>query len=131
MTVQHKPGYQAYQKNKYETASPHRLILMLYDGALTNINRAKQALDANKRVDAHRFILKSQEIVLELMACLNMEQGDEIARNLRELYFYCVNQLVKANIQKKKEDLLEVEEILRDLRTTWDQIGKEVSHGRV
>jgi len=128
VTVQQKPGYLAYQKNKYETASPHRLILMLYDGALTNLNRAKQALDSNNRPDAHRFILKSQEIVMELMACLNMEQGDEIAKNLRELYFYSVNQLVKANISKNKEDLLEVEEILRDLRNTWDQIGKEVGN---
>jgi flagellar protein FliS len=131
VTVQHKPGYQAYQKNKYETASPHRLILMLYDGALTNLNRAKQAIDLNNRPDAHRFIQKSQEIVLELMACLNMEQGDEIAKNLREIYFYSVNQLVKANIRKKKEDLLEVESILRDLRNTWDQIGKEGSNGAV
>lgn len=129
MSVQYNPGYQAYQKNKYETASPHRLILMLYDGAITNINRAKHALDSNNRADAHRFILKSQEIVLELMACLNIEIGDEIARNLRELYFYSVNQLIKANIRKNKEELLEVESILRDLRDTWDRIGKEVGNG--
>jgi flagellar protein FliS len=129
VTVQQKPGYLAYQKNKYETASPHRLILMLYDGALTNLNRAAQALDSNNRADAHRFIQKAQEIVMELMACLNMEHGDEIAKNLREIYFYVVNQLVQANIHKRKDELLEVQTIVRDLRDTWGQIGKEVGNG--
>ncbi|QMV41676.1 flagellar export chaperone FliS [Cohnella cholangitidis] len=129
MTVQHKPGYQAYQKNKYETASPHRLILMLYDGALTNINRAKNALDSDQRAEAHKFIQKAQAIVLELMACLNEEQGDVIAKNLKEIYFYLVNQLTQANIHKKKDQLLEVETILGDLRQTWDQLGKEVGNG--
>lgn len=129
MTVQHMPGYQTYQKNKYETASPHRLILMLYDGALTNINRAKQALDSSQRADAHKFIQKAQAIVFELMACLNEEQGDIIAKNLKEIYFYLVNQLTQANIHKNKELLVESETILRDLRQTWDQLGKEVANG--
>src|SRR5690606_12231439 len=104
-----RSGYQVYQKNKYETASPHKLILLLYDGALSNITRAKQALDANQKVEANRHILKSQEIINELLACLNEEQGGEIAQNLKDLYFYMVRRLVQANIRKQKDPLIEVE----------------------
>ena len=131
MAVQQRSGYQAYQKNKYETASPHRLILMLYDGAIANITRGKQAINSGNRADAHNFIKKAQDIVLELMACLNMEQGDIIAKNLREIYYYLVNQLTIANIRKKTELLDEPEAMLRQLRETWEQIGKEVSNGNL
>jgi flagellar protein FliS len=129
VNVQTRTGYQAYQKNKYETASPHKLILMLYDGALSNINRARQALKAGQRAEAHKFIQKSQNIVFELLACLNEEQGDEIARNLKEIYLYLVRLLMQANIQKKPEQLEEPETILKQLRQTWEQIGKEVGNG--
>ncbi|WP_422614978.1 flagellar export chaperone FliS [Cohnella caldifontis] len=126
-----QPGYQAYQKNKYETASPHRLILMLYDGALSNLNRARIALNGNQRQEAHRYIQKTQDILFELLACLNEEQGGVIAQNLKELYFYMIKQLVQANIQKKADLLDESESILRQLRGAWEQIGKEISHGAV
>jgi flagellar protein FliS len=102
---------------------------MLYDGAITNINRAKQAIDSSQRADAHKFIQKAQAIVFELMACLNEEQGDIIAKNLKEIYFYLINQLTQANIHKKKELLLEPETILGQLRQTWEQMGKEVANG--
>lgn len=131
MNLQQRPGYQAYQKNKYETASPHRLILMLYDGALANLNRARQALDDNRKQEAHRYIQKSQDILFELLACLNEEQGDVIAQNLKQLYLYMINQLARANIRKNAEMLGESETLLRQLREAWDQIGKEVGHGVV
>ena len=129
MNTLSQTGYLAYQKNKFETASPHKLILMLYDGALSNMARANQALDANRREDASRHIRKCQDILFELIACLNEEQGGEIARNLKRLYLYMIDQLVQANIYQRKEPLLETEALLRQLRDAWDQIGKEVGLG--
>jgi flagellar protein FliS len=131
MNIQQRPGYHAYQKNKYETASPHRLILMLYDGALANLNRARQALDSGQKQQAHQYIQKAQDIVFELLACLNEEQGGEIAQNLKRLYLYVIEQLVRANIRKKSDMLTEAEDILRQLRGAWEQIGKEVGYGAV
>lgn len=131
MNLQQRPGYQAYQKNKYETASPHRLILMLYDGALANLNRARLALNDNRKQEAHRYIQKSQDILFELLACINEEQGDVIAQNLKQLYLYMIDQLTKANIRKNAEMLGEPETLLRQLREAWGQIGKEVGHGVV
>jgi len=131
VSVQSRPGYQAYQKNKYETASPHRLIMMLYDGALINISRARQALGAGQRAEAHKFIQKAQDIVFELLACLNEEQGESIAKNLKEIYLYLVRLLMQANIRKNPEQLEEPEVILKQIRQSWEQIGKEVGNGAI
>lgn len=130
MALPNYSGYQAYQKNKYETASPHKLILMLYDGVLSNLHHASSALDNKDHAAAHTHILKAQEIVSELLACLNLEQGGEIAQNLKQLYLYFINQLVQANIRKDKTLLNEVEGRIRELRSAWLEIGKEVGLGQ-
>jgi len=122
-------GYQAYQRNKYETASPHKLILMLYDGALSNIAKTRQALEENRRLEAGRYNRKAQDILFELIACLNEEQGGEIAQNLKKLYLYMIDRLGQANIRSLEEPLLETESLLRQLREAWEQIGKEVGLG--
>lgn len=129
MNAQSRMGYQAYQKNKYETASPHKLILMLYDAGLTNIGRARQALAAKNLAEANRFMKKTQEIVFELLSCLNEEQGESIAKNMKEIYLYLIRLLTEANVRKNADLLNEPEEILKQLRDTWEQIGKEVGNG--
>jgi len=122
-------GYQAYQKNKYETASPHRLILMLYDGALANLQHAANAMESGNQAAARTHILKTQDILSELLACLNPEQGGEIAQNLKQLYLYAINRLVQANLRKDRSLLDEVAGYVRQLRSAWAEIGKEVSLG--
>lgn len=129
MNAQSRMGYQAYQKNKYETASPHKLILMLYDAGLTNIGRARAALAAKNMAEANRFMKKTQEIVFELLSCLNEEQGESIAKNMKEIYLYLIRLLTEANVRKDAELLNEPEGILKQFRDTWDQIGKEVGNG--
>ncbi|MGG1312915.1 MULTISPECIES: flagellar export chaperone FliS [Cohnella] len=122
-------GYQAYRKNKYETASPHRLIQMLYEGAIQNLNAALAALDKSDLSQAHQRIMRAQDIVSELLSSLNEQQGGTIASNLKSLYLYMLNRLVQANVKKQKEPLAEVADLLRELKSAWDQIGREVSVG--
>jgi flagellar protein FliS len=129
MNVPNRSNYQIYQKNMYETASPHKLISLLYGAAVTNIQRSAKAYEESRWEDASRFNLKAQDIVCELMACLNEEQGGEIATNLKQLYFYCLNQLAQANIHKDCSMLQEVEQILESLKQAWQEIGKDVSIG--
>jgi len=129
VNAQSRMGYQAYQKNKYETASPHKLILMLYDAGLTNIGRARQALAVRNLAEANRFMKKTQEIVFELLSCLNEDQGESIAKNMKEIYLYLIKLLTEANVRKNAELLNEPEEILRQFRDAWEQIGKEVGNG--
>lgn len=129
MDLPNRSGYQAYQKNKYETASPHRLILMLYDGALANLRHAVNALEKSDANTAHSHMLKTQDILSELLSCLNVEQGGIIAQNMRQLYLYAINRLVQANVRKDHSILEEVEGYIRDLRSAWVEIGKEVGLG--
>lgn len=117
-------GYQAYQKNKYQTASPHRLTLMLYNGAIQFAGQAEVAIQQNNIVDTNTYIQKTQDIIYELISSLNMKEGGEIARNLRQLYFYMVNKLIEANIKKRVDFIKEVIDLLNELREAWDQIGK-------
>ena len=129
MAMTNFSGYQAYKKNKYETASPHKLILMLYDGALTNLHLAADALDKQDHISAHGFLIKSQEILSELLSCLNTDQGGQIAENLKQIYLYSINQLAKANVQKDRALVDEVEGCISELRSAWAAIGKEVGLG--
>lgn len=117
-------GYQAYQKNKYQTASPHRLTLMLYNGAIQFAGQAKVAIQQNNIVDTNTYIQKTQDIIYELISSLNMKEGGEIAQNLRQLYFYMINKLIDANIKKRVDFIEEVIGLLNELREAWDQIGK-------
>ncbi|WP_088548165.1 flagellar export chaperone FliS [Paenibacillus aquistagni] len=122
-------GYQAYQKNKYETASPHRLILMLYHGAIRFVKQAKNSLDAGDTEQGHQHLLKAQDIVYELISSLNEQQGGEIASNLKNLYLYMIDQMMQANMKKNSESLTIVLEMLESIKEAWEQIGKELNTG--
>ncbi|URN96097.1 MAG: flagellar export chaperone FliS [Candidatus Pristimantibacillus lignocellulolyticus] len=119
-------GYQAYQKNKYETASPHRLITMLYDGAIRFMNQSIANVQAQDIEATNLSLSRAQEIVNELIACLNFEEGNDIAVNLNNLYRYVIDLLIKANIQKSIEPINEAISIIKEIREAWMAIGKEV-----
>lgn len=122
-------GYQTYQKNKYETASPHRLIAMLYTGALKNVKQAIVALEEGDNRTAHQCLLKAQDIICELLSSLNEKEGGEIASNLKKLYLYMMEQLVQANMSKKADSLHQVVEMLVSISDAWNEIGKEMATG--
>ncbi|MNO78365.1 Flagellar protein FliS [compost metagenome] len=124
MTSPNLAGYQAYQKNKYQTASPHRLTLMLYQGAIQFATKAQGAIRDHDIAETNRYVQKTQDIVYELMSSLDMKQGGEIARNLRNLYMYMVNRLIEGNIRKSEESIVEVIQMLEELKSAWEEIGK-------
>lgn len=117
-------GYQAYQKNKYQTASPHRLTLMLYSGAIQFAGKAREAMLANSISDTNLYLQKSQDIIYELLSSLNVKEGGELAANLKNLYFYMIDRLIASNIHKKISGIDEVVNMLEELKSAWEQIGK-------
>lgn len=113
--------YAHYKRMQVETASQGRLIIMLYDGALKNLRSAQTSI-ANKKVnEAHTHLMKTQEIIRELNITLNMNAG-EVASNLRNLYLYMNECLVKANIAKDNTKVEEVIELLSTLKEAWDTV---------
>src|SRR5690554_3508133 len=115
--------YQKYQQNMVETVTPPQLVLMLYNGAIRFLKQAQVSLDKQQLESCHNNILRTQDIITELMTTLDLSQG-QIAKNLYQLYDYMFSRLVAANMQKDAQPLLEVEQLLSELRDTWTEAIK-------
>jgi len=92
-----------YQSDAIATAGPAQLVLMLFDGALASLLRARTALvEAGPDVleVSHKELQRCQDIVWELRMSLDRERGGAIAANLGSLYDYCLTQLVQANVRQ-------------------------------
>lgn len=123
-------GVGAYAKVGLETgvaaASPHKLIVMLYDGALAAIKSAATHMAAGHIVEKGAAISKALDIINNgLRASLDKKAGGEIASNLDSLYVYMTERLLTANLQNKTSLLDEVQTLLVDLRDAWNQIGEK------
>ncbi|MBU0599331.1 flagellar export chaperone FliS [bacterium] len=116
--------YESYRQTRISTASQGQLILMLYDGAVKFLNLANEAIPKKEFMTANTNIIKSQNIITELMVSLNMEVG-EIAKNLYSLYDYMNRRLIQANIKKDPKIINEVKGMLLELREVWDQAIKK------
>lgn len=119
-----------YRQAHIETATPERLIVMLYDGAVKYLNFALQTLNQDDREGVHRNLLKAQAIILELMAVLDMDLGGELAVNLHNLYDYMYRQLVQANLEQQPQKIEEVLKLLAPLRSAWDEAADMVTQMR-
>lgn len=115
------PYLKEYKKNQIETATPEQVLILLYDGAIQYLNRAKVALEQSNAEQYHSNILGCQKILLEFMNTLDMTQGGSLAQNLYRLYDYLHHTLVKAGINKSVESIDEVLKHLTGLRETWQK----------
>lgn len=118
-----RPGAAAYQQTAVHggvaAADPHRLVLMLMDGALERLAAAKGAIANGSMETKARMIQRTMAIVDELRSSLNLGAGGEIATNLDALYDYFGRQLVRANLENRAEPLDEVANLLREIRSAW------------
>ena len=115
----------AYKKASVNTLDQNKLIIMLYDGAIKNANFAVQYMKSGEIEKVHDSLIKTKNIVTELLATLNMEHGGEIAKNLKSLYSYMFSLLIEANMEKKSEPVLNVIDLLKELRGAWVQIREK------
>ena len=126
-----RSGANAYAKVGLETgvvaASPHKLIVMLFEGAIVAINNAKTHMKAGQFEDKGKAITKAVLIVDEGMrASLDKKAGGDIAANLDALYAYIIQCLMRANLRNDQALLDESLTLLTDLKTAWDAIGNTV-----
>ncbi|RYY03006.1 MAG: flagellar export chaperone FliS [Gammaproteobacteria bacterium] len=127
-------AYQAaqhYSSVKTQTnvldASPHRLIQMLFEGALERIAQAKGAMKQNQITRKGELIGKAINIVGGLQGSLNDKEGGQLAANLEGLYDYIIRRLTKANIDNDPSVLDECGRLLGELKSGWDAIASEVN----
>ena len=105
------------------TADPHKLILMLFDGAILAINSAAVAIEQKDTPAKIKHITKAIEIIsLGLQASLDPTSGGELAERLGALYEYMATRLVQANGMNSMAPLTEVSSLLTELREAWAQI---------
>ncbi|HEY0894381.1 MAG TPA: flagellar export chaperone FliS [Cellvibrio sp.] len=109
-----------------ETASPHRLIQMLFEGALERIAQAKGAMAQNQIARKGELIGKAVAIVGGLQGSLNDKEGGALAANLDDLYDYIIRRLSQANYENNTEYLDECGRLLGEIKTAWDAIGNQV-----
>lgn len=112
-----------------EFASAHAKTLMLFDGGITFIGIALQAIARSDYELKGNMISKSIAVINGLKDCLDLTQG-ELPSNLHDLYEYMVERLFKANLTSDREAIEEVQSLLKTIRESWAQIPSEVHQVR-
>lgn len=110
-----------------ESASPHRLIQMLMEGALTKIAVAKGHMERNEIRPKGEQVGCAISILEGLKASLDHEKGGEIAQNLEDLYTYMERRLIEANRLNDVDILDEVSELLKQVKEAWDAIAEHAA----
>lgn len=118
MTVQN--ALNSYRQNSVTTASPGELTLMLYNGCLKFLAKAKKAIEEKNYEEKNKNIQKAQAIINELMVTLNMDY--DIAKQMYSLYEYMNYRLIQANIKNDIAILDEVSGFVTEFRDTWKQV---------
>ena len=129
MSMQNKLN--AYKETHIKTASQGKIIIMLYDEAIRQLDTAIRLLKDNTREydKVNTAILRAQDMVTELMVSLDFEKGGDIAQGLYGLYMFFNQHMMQANMKKDVEMLGTVRTQLNELRGAWDQIINKAQNG--
>ncbi len=123
-------AYAAVQvESRVMDASPHRLVQMLFEGALERVAQAKGAIQQNQVARKHELINKAIGIVSGLQGALEDVGDGELTSNLDALYDYVVRRLLDANRHNDTGALDEVSALISDVKSAWDQISEAKKDG--
>jgi len=119
-----------YKETKIKTAGQGQLIIMLYNTAVRHLDEALFLLQTNdtgkkdpgKIEKIGKAVVKTQEIISELMVSLDFEQGGEIAANLFSLYTWFNRELMEANIKQDAKRISIVKNHIENLRNAWQEV---------
>jgi flagellar protein FliS len=126
MTVPNPALRDRYLADSIATASPAKLLTMLYDRLVLDLNRAEEALRAGDRNAASRQLIHAQDIVLELRTSLNMDVWDGAGR-LAQVYTFLLTELVGANIRADADRVASCRGLVEPLRDAWREAALSVA----
>lgn len=116
----------SYKAQSVQTASPGKLVLMLFDGYLRFTTAAKNSFNEDdltkKNEGINNNLIRAQNIVTELQSSLDMSVPGELPGTLYRLYDYVLHQLQQANLQKKPEPIDEADKVINELREAWAEM---------
>ena len=120
---------QAYKKvsidSQSSAASPHKVIQMLMAGAIERLIQGKAAMQQGNTPVKGERLGKALDIVISLRTCLSLDDGGDIASNLGSLYDFMIRQISHANQNNDGKAIDDVVEMLREIKSAWDQIPAE------
>lgn len=114
-----------YLKNAILTASPEKLIEMLYEQTEELIQKAILNIDNNEK--RNLALLRAEDMIVYLIAILDDEKGGQISKNLRELYDFVYRELFDGNIRKDIKKLDNAKGIIHELLVTWKEAEKKMN----
>lgn len=117
-----------YRKQSIETASPVKLVVMLYEGAICFIDRAIENMNYSTYDKVNANIQKAKNIVVELRTSLDFSQAPEFAEKLDSLYDFVFSQLSAGNLDKDVKPLKEARKIFLELLDSWQKIDRSLSN---
>jgi len=135
--VAYTNAFSAYRETRIKTASQGQLIVMLYDGAIKNLDHALECLRNRTREPGcdpsliekiGKSVIKAQEILTELTVSLDFEAGQAIAKNLFALYTYFNQELLEANLSFDAARINAVRDMVCQLRDSWISISANAVH---
>lgn len=121
-------GYEQYHQSELAmqvaAATPHQLVLMLFNGLGDELVRARSHIEAKRYERKAQSINKCIDILNALSSALDYDKGGELATTLAGLYDFCVQRLYEASNQLSIEKLEEVDKVLTNIRQGWEGMGK-------
>ncbi|MBG0818568.1 flagellar export chaperone FliS [Planomonospora sp. ID82291] len=117
-----------YMADAVTTASPGKLLVMLYDRLVLDLVKAEEAIGRHDRETASAQLQHAQEIVIELRSSLRMDAWDG-ARGLSEVYGFLLTQLIQANVRFDAAQVASCRALVEPLCDAWRAAASEVSTG--
>lgn len=115
-------NYRQIQSDSARDASPHQLILKLFDGLLQRLSSARGHIERREIADKGRCLGGAISIIGGLRGSIDHEAGTELAANLDNLYEYCERRVLDANMTNDASIIDEVVGLLKDIRNAWVEI---------
>jgi flagellar protein FliS len=123
--------HKQYVSTQVSTADRLQLVVMLYDGAITFLKQAKEKMAAQDAAGKGLYLGKALDIIAELNASLNFQEGKEVAANLFHLYNFMTAHLTRANLNWDATAIDDVIKMLNQLREAWEDICQKSKRGEI
>ena len=119
-----------YQASNINTATPEKLMILLFDGALQFLQKAKVAIEEKNLKERAENIDDARKIIRELMRTIDLENGNDVSKQLFRLYNKMAMNLIKANVQRNSAKIDEVIEDITNIRWGF-QKAIEIQNGTI
>lgn len=126
-------GSKQYQQTQVTTVDKGRLIILLYEGAIKFLSQAKECQASGDIPGKANCINRAMDIINELNQSLNLQEGGEISQNLKRLYEFWNDHLIRAKVRKEAQPIDDVIKMMASLTEAWRKVcqpaGESASEG--